>query len=190
MHRVQFLRPSWGSGWGLGWATWERGGKTVNGHSGWIGGNRTQIMFIPADKVGVIVLTNSDDGEPSFLARHILDYMGPEIVDAFTSEHISAKSTPHLEKYVGTYMEPGPYYTQILIKDQGLIMSTLSFPPEDNPGSEVIELQPEGKNTFRMTGDNGSGELLIFEYDDSRTILRVKVGSNFIYPEARYNLDR
>lgn len=186
MHRVQFLGASWSSGWGLGWSVWQRDGKTINGHGGWVGGNRTQIMFIPTDKVGVIVLTNSDDGEPGFFARYILDFMTPAIVKALAPPEAVAELDPVWKKYVGTYVEPGPYYTEILIKDKSLVMSTLSFPPEDNPGSEVVELSPEGKDTFRMVGENGNGELLIFQYDEMGNIYQVKVGSNFIYPKALF----
>ncbi|NQV50088.1 MAG: serine hydrolase, partial [Candidatus Marinimicrobia bacterium] len=186
MHRVEFLEPSWSSGWGLGLSVWQRNGKTINGHSGWVGGNRTQIMFIPEDKIGVIVLTNSDDGEPSFFARHMLDYMGPAILAEYAPAQTVPTFDPSWGKYTGTYIEPGPYYTLVLIKGEGLIMSTLSYPPEDNPGSEVIELIPVGKDTFRMTGDNGSGELVIFEYDKTGELYQVKVGSNYIYPESLY----
>ena len=190
MHRVQFLRPSWSSGWGLGWSAWQRNGQTINGHGGWVGGNRTQIMFIPSEKVGVIVMTNSDDGEPSFLARHILDYMAAPIVSAFAPPSPTDEFDAKWKKYAGTYVEPGPYYTVVLVKNQQLVMSTLSFPPEDNPGSEVIELSPEGKDTFRMVGDNGNGELVIFQYDEMGNIYQVKVGSNFIYPEKLYQGNR
>ncbi len=185
MQRVQFLRPSWSSGWGLGWAVWQRNGKTVNGHGGWVGGNRTQIMFIPEEKVGVIVLTNADDGEPSFLARHILDYMGPLILAEYaqTTESLSEFDISW-KKYTGTYVEPGPYYTEVLIRAKHLVMSTLSYPPEDNPGSEIIELAPEGEDTFRMVGDNGNGELVIFETNAKGRIYQVKVGSNYIYPQG------
>lgn len=186
MHRVQFLNPSWYSGWGLGWSVWQREGKTVNGHAGWVGGNRTQIMFIPEEKVAVIVLTNSDDGEPSFLARHILDHMGPVLVNNFAPPAPEQDFDPGWKKYVGTYVEPGPYYTEVLIKDKHLIMSTLSFPPEDAPDSEVVQLAPEGKDTFRMVGNNGNGELVIFQYNEMGEIYQVKVGSNYIYPKALY----
>jgi len=186
MHRAQFMNSSWSSGWALGWSEWHRGGKSVNGHAGWVGGNRTQIMFIPEDKVGVVVLTNSDDGEPSFLARHILDHMGPVLVNNFAPPTPDQDFDPAWQKYVGTYVEPGPYYTVVLIRNKQLVMSTLSYPPEDAPDSEVVELTPEGTNSFRMTGENGNGELVIFQYDETGKIYRVKVGSNFIYPEALF----
>jgi len=138
----------------------------------------------------VIVMTNSDDGEPSFLARHILDYMAAPIVSAFAPPSPTDEFDAKWKKYAGTYVEPGPYYTVVLVKNQQLVMSTLSFPPEDNPGSEVIELSPEGKDTFRMVGDNGNGELVIFQYDEMGNIYQVKVGSNFIYPEKLYQGNR
>ncbi len=187
MHRVQFLNPNWSGAWGLGWSVWQRNGRTVNGHGGWVGGNRTQIMFIPEDKVAVIVLTNSDDGEPSFFARHALDHMGPIMISAFAPPSEAAiEFNPKWQKFVGTYVEPGPYFTEVLIRDQILVMSTLSFPPEDSPDSEVVELTPVSENIFRMTGNNGNGELVIFEFNEMGKIFQVKVGSNYIYPKALY----
>ena len=188
MHRVQFMDPDWESAWGLGWSVWQRNGQTVNGHAGWVGGNRTQIMFIPRTRVGVIVLTNSDDGEPSFLARHILDFLGPIVADQFSEKETPIAYDPAWQQYVGTYVEPGPYYTEILILNEQLVMSTLSYPPEEDPDSEVIPLIPEAEHSFRMAGENGNGELLIFEFDDSKQIYQVKVGSNYIYPQALFKL--
>jgi hypothetical protein len=31
-------------------------------------------------------------------------------------------------------------------------------------------LTPEGKHTFRMTGENGNGELVVFELDSGRVL--------------------
>lgn len=187
MHRVQWLRPSWSNGWGLGWATWQRSGKSVNGHGGWVAGNRTQVMFIPEDKVGVIVFTNSDDGEPSYLARHILDFMGPVILSQYAPDDTSdIEFDSAWKQYTGTYTDPWYFDTEVMIIDQQLFMNTFSFPPEDDPGSELVELSPEGKHTFRMIGDNGNGELVVFIFDDAGEIYQVKVGNNYIYPKALY----
>jgi len=184
MHRVQWLQPDWQNGWGLGWAAWQRNGKTVNGHGGWVAGNRTQVIFIPDEKVGVIVFTNSDDGEPGFLARHILDFMGPVLVKAYApSEDSESEFDPAWEQYTGTYYDPWYYETEVLIIDQKLFMNTFSYPPEDNLDSELVELKPAGKHTFRMVGDNGNGELVIFEFNDSGKLFQVKVGNNYIYPK-------
>ncbi|MEA3287497.1 MAG: serine hydrolase [Candidatus Marinimicrobia bacterium] len=186
MHRVQWLRPGWSSGWGLGWAIWHRSGKDINGHGGWVAGNRTQVMFIPEDKVGIVVFTNSDDGEPGFIARHILDFMGPVLVEAYAPVAEPAyEFDPAWEQYTGTYSDPWYFDTEIMILNQKLVMNTFSFPPEDEPNSEIIELTPEGLHTFRMTGDNGNGELVVFEFDDAGKIFQVKQGNNYIYPKEQ-----
>ena len=37
-------------------------------------------------------------------------------------------------------------------------------------------------NTRRMTGENGNGELVIFEFDESGEVVRLKMGDNYAYP--------
>jgi hypothetical protein len=33
-----------------------------------------------------------------------------------------------------------------------------------------------------MTGENGNGELVIFEFDESGEVVRLKMGDNYAYP--------
>jgi len=56
-----------------------------------------------------------------------------------------------------------------------------SYPPEDNPRANLVELIPLGQHTFRMAGENGNGELVVFEMEDN-AVVRVKVGENYLYP--------
>ena len=60
-------------------------------------------------------------------------------------------------------------------------MNSYSFPPEDNPTSEIMVLTPEGKNTFRMV--EGNGELVVFELDKNDKVVKIKVGENYIFPK-------
>ena len=62
-------------------------------------------------------------------------------------------------------------------------MNGLSYPPDDDPAGGIVELLPEGKNRFRMSGKNGNGECVIFEMDAHERVTRVKVGENYIYPK-------
>jgi len=48
-----------------------------------------------------------------------------------------------------------------------------------------VELTPEGPDRFRMTGDEGNGELVIFERNPDRSVRRVKATENFLYPVKR-----
>ncbi len=183
MHRVQWLHDSWTSGQGLGFRVWKQGDNTAVGHGGWVAGNRTQISFIPKEKVGVIVMTNSDDGSPNFFASRILSQFTPILSKAFEEEKPSPEFDPSWKKFVGTYIDPSYYETEILIYNNALVMNGFSFPPEDNPTSEIVVLTPEGENTFLRSGENGNGELVIFELDENDKVIRVKTGENYIFPK-------
>src|SRR3989440_4323102 len=64
MQRVQWLRPDWRRGWALGFWIRRVDDQVRIGHAGSLPGHRTQIEIAPAQKLGVIVLTNADDGDP------------------------------------------------------------------------------------------------------------------------------
>ncbi len=181
MHRIQWLNESWTSGRGLGFGVWKQGDYTVVGHGGWVAGNRTQISFIPKEKVGVIVMTNSDDGSPNFFAAKILAQFTPLLKKAYGEEKKTQEFDPAWQKFAGTYTDPSWYETEILIFNNSLIMNSYSFPPEDNPTSEIMVLTPEGKNTFRMV--EGNGELVVFELDKNDKVVKIKVGENYIFPK-------
>src|SRR6185369_10606072 len=64
MQRPHWVEPDWAAGWGLGFRILRRNGKTYIGHGGALRGYRTQLQLCPAERLGVIVLTNADDGDP------------------------------------------------------------------------------------------------------------------------------
>ncbi len=64
-----------------------------------------------------------------------------------------------------------------------LALYDYNYPPEEDPAGNVAELTPEGNNTFRMSGDDGSGDLVVFELGPDGKVLRVKIGENFKYPK-------
>jgi len=183
MHRVQWLNPNWKSGWGLGFSVWRQEEKTVVGHAGWIGGYRSQLSFLPEDKIAVIVLTNADDADAGYFAEKILSLMLPYIKRATAPSMAVSIADPGWVKYTGKLSDPWSYETEILQMNGKLVMYDYSYPPEDDPRRGLVELTPEGPNTFRMTGDNGSGELVIFEMDSANKVVKVKVGENFLYPK-------
>jgi CubicO group peptidase (beta-lactamase class C family) len=183
MQRIQWLNPGWTSGYGLGFRVWKQDNYTVVGHGGWVAGNRTQISFIPKDKIGVVVLTNADDVSPAFFARKILELMTPVIKSATSPEVQTIKADPSWEKYLGIYTDASWYDTEVMIYNNQLVMNGYSYPPEDTPDSEIKILVPEEKNTFRMSGPNGNGERVVFEMDNNDKVIRIKVGENYIFPK-------
>ena len=182
MQRVHWLQPNWKSGWGLGFSIWQRDEKTFVGHAGWVAGYRTQLLLCPEDKIGVIVMSNAEDGSPSFFANKIFDVVAPAIKKVTEPPAKIAGFNPEWKKYVGKYSDPFAWEYEVMALNNKLVLYGFSYPPDENPNDDIIELTPEGKNTFRMTGENGNGELLIFETDSNDRVKRVKVGENFIYP--------
>lgn len=183
MQRVHWLRPNWKGGWGIGFSVWRENDLTLVGHGGWVAGNRTQIAFIPEKKIGVIVLANSDDGEPYFFAKKILGLMTPIIEEIATPGKTSPPVAAKLEKYVGRFVDTWYYDVEFMIIDGKLMMNGYGVPPEDNPEEALVELTPVGEHLFRMTGDNGDGELVAFIFNRTGGIDSVKVGENYLYPK-------
>lgn len=182
MQRVHWLQPSWNSGWGLGFSTWQRDGKTFIGHGGWVAGYRTQLLICPENKIAVIVMSNAEDGSPSFFANKIFDIIAPAIKKAVAPPSEIAKSNPAWQIYLGKYSDPTDWEYEVMILNDRLVLYGYDYPPEENPKSGIIDLTPVHGHTFRMTGENGDGELLIFEMGPDAKVARIKKGENYIYP--------
>ncbi len=182
MQRVHWLQPNWKSGWGLGFSVWHRDEKTFVGHAGWVAGYRTQLLLCPEDKIGVIVMSNAEDGSPSFFANKIFNVVAPAIKKVTEPPPKIFQFNPEWKKYVGKYSDPFDWEYEVMILNNELVLYGFSYPPDENPKDGITELTPEGDYTFRMTGENGNGELLIFEMDSNDIVKRVKIGENFIYP--------
>lgn len=183
MQRIHWLNPNWSSGYGLGFRVWKMDEYTVVGHGGWVAGNRSQISFIPKEKTGVVVLTNADDVSPGFFAEKILKLLTPVIKKAVSPAVPVAKANPDWKNYVGNYVDASWYDTEVMIYNDQLVLNGYNFPPEDDPVSEIKILTPVGKDSFRMSGPNGNGELVVFEMDKNKKVIRIKVGENYIYPK-------
>ena len=185
MHRVHWLEPNWKSAQGLGFWINRMDERTIVGHGGWVGGYRTQIGFCSDEKIGVIVLTNADDGDPEFFLEQAFKIVAPAILKAAKPPSKPTEADPSWQIYLGRYEDPANFDTEIMIVDGKLVMYGFNYPPETNPEGSLTELTPERKHTFRMTGENGDGELVVFELGPDGKVKRVKTGENYIYPKKR-----
>jgi CubicO group peptidase (beta-lactamase class C family) len=189
MRRVHWLEPDWSSGRGLGFGLWRQGTRTLVGHGGWVGGYRTQIAFDPEAKIGVVVLTNSDERGPGAYVSQAFDMLAPVIEQAPGREPVIA-SVSDPERYVGRYHDADGWSTDVLWFEGRLVMYGHGYPPSSNPKGALTDLTAEGEHTFRMTGENGNGELVVFEMGDDGRVQRVKVGANYIFPEDCGRIER
>jgi CubicO group peptidase (beta-lactamase class C family) len=178
MHRVHWLEPDWAAGWGLGFRVERVRDRTYIGHGGSLRGYRTLLRLRPADRVGVIVLTNADDGNPLMFAEKAFHWVAPAIVAA-----VPAPTAPALpdgwERYAGKYRNPWSDI-QVLVVNGGLAMIDPSLP---EPTLGIAKLRPVGPHTFRMESTNGytsHEELVVFELDAAGRVTRMRVGDQGI----------
>jgi len=183
MHRAQWVLPGWRSGRGLGFSVRKLSDRVVYGHGGFVGGNRSQISVSPKENVAVIVAINADDGVPEFYADRAMSMLAPVIARLMSPPAVETKADSSWQKYVGTYTDLAGSDAEVMIMKNKLVLYSYSYPPEDDPVENLAELTPEGNNTFRMAGDEGSGELVVFEMGPDGKVVRVKVEENFIYPK-------
>lgn len=179
MHRVQWLQDDWKSGWGIGFAITRAESRTIVGHGGWVPGYRTQISFSPEDKMGVIVLTDADDGDPGFYVKQVFALLAPAIKKATAPTPLVAQPDPSWSNFVGTYRDPWGD-TEIVILNGELVMMD---PRQDDPKGSLIKLTPIEKNKFKAVPENFSygeiGEFVSFELGADGKAVRMKVGENY-----------
>lgn len=173
MHRVQWLRPDWRSGWGLGFSVRRSGDQVRVGHSGSLPGHRTQIEIAPADKLGIIVLTNANDGDSIRYVDQAFTILTPAVKQATAPPKVTAAPDPAWEKYTGTYTwKHSDVEVRIL---NGILM--MIVPDSDNPWESRSVLEPVGLHTFRMTSPGASygavGELVTFTVGPDGRVTRM-----------------
>ena len=111
-----------------------------------------------------------------------MNTIAPAVKESLPKKESPVAYDPKWEKYIGKYEDPTFWETSVIILDKKLYLYGYSLPPEDDPGNGLTELFYEGKpDTFRMSGENGNGELVVFEMEKDK-VKRIKIGENFVYP--------
>jgi D-alanyl-D-alanine carboxypeptidase len=180
MQRVQWLRPDWKSGWGLGWGIVRKNDQTRIEHGGAVPGHRTQISLLPADKIAVIVLTNARDGQPGRYVDAALKVVAPAIVKAVKASQ--PESAPKAEtawsKYVGTYSWEEDVNIVMVIDGELCIVD----PSDEDPmeGRVRLEPVPGAADTFRMKSGSQQGELVHFGLDADGKVVRMSEPGDYM----------
>ena len=182
MHRIHWLRPSWTSGWGLGFGISKDGDHVYVGHNGWVDGYRSSLLFIPQEKVGAIVMINTDDYSPWSIAKRVIKIIYPELTNDIIEEKTMIDKRWSL--YEGKYIDTSHWRTNVMLLNDKLYLYNFSYPPANDPEENLVRLYPvDGKeHIFRMTGPNGNGETVVFQLDDQSNVIKIKTGENYIYP--------
>ena len=179
MQRPHWVHDSWAGGRGLGFDIRRRDGKTLVGHFGWVGGNRSHLLLAPEDQIAVIVMINADDGNPGDFSFRIFDTLAPAIETATATPEPPVKIDPAWRTLVGTYTDPWAWEYQVLLLDDGLALYEHAYPPEEAPEAGLTRLAPVAPDTFRLP----DGELMIFERNDDGTVRRIRRRYEYLTPK-------
>lgn len=169
MQRIHWLNPDWKSGRGLGWGVRRWGEQVRIAHGGAVPGHRTQVSAAPTEKFGVVVLTNSEDGNPGLYVNQAFDIVGPAIRKATETPADVAKEDDSWSKYVGSYVWEDDVNI-VMVLDGRL---TLVDPSDDSPWENRITLEPVSPGVFRMKGGSQAGELVRFETNATGNVTRL-----------------
>jgi len=170
MHRVHWLRPNWKSGRGLGWSLVRVDDQVRITHGGSVPGYKTFVSVTPADKFGVIVLTNAEDGNPGSYAKNALAIIAPAVKKATEVTKEAPVADSSWTRYTGDYEWQDGSPMKVMLLNGEL---TLVDPTEDNPWDGRIRLEPVSEGVFKMKDQAQKGELIRFEMDESGEVTRI-----------------
>ncbi len=176
MQRVNWIQPDWKSGWGIGFGITHTEDRDLIGHGGGYPGYLTNTRISPQEKVGVVVFTNSLDGEPEMISNRIFEWVAPAITRAVNGDP-GVEPDPEWSRLAGTYRNLWGD-THILPLDGKLRMIT---PTLSDPKADALTLEPVDGNTFRLEGTGGGplGEPVVFEIGPEGRATRVTIGDGF-----------
>jgi D-alanyl-D-alanine carboxypeptidase len=177
MHRVRSVEENWTSGTGLGFDISRIRDRTYVGHGGGYPGNTTQTLIQLDDKMGVIVLTNTNDSNPSDIARQLIATVGQAAVKASASKPATVTWDPTWARFAGLYRGRGGD-SQVVLLNQKLVIITPNASNLDSP----ISLEPLGGGRFRFvapTGGGAVGEVVRFVEQTGRP-MRMYIGDGWI----------
>jgi D-alanyl-D-alanine carboxypeptidase len=152
MLRVRSVEENWSSGTGLGFDVKRVKDRTYIGHGGGYPGNTTQTLIQLDDKVGVIVLTNTNDSNPSDIAQQLMNSVGQAAAKAGASKPAEIPWDSAWERFAGLYRGRGGD-TQVVLLNKKLIMVTPNAPSLE----DRVTLEPLGGGRFRYVAPGGGG---------------------------------
>ena len=177
MHRVRSVENDWTSGTGIGFAVSRVGGKTYVGHGGGYPGYTTQTLIQLDSRVGVIVLTNTNDSNPGDIARQLMNTVGEAVAKASVQKPKVIAWDPSWARFAGLYRGRGGD-SQVVLLNQRLVLISPNAANVDNP----ITLEPIGEGRFRFvapTGGGPVGEIVRFVEENGR-VVRMITGDSYV----------
>ena len=177
LHRVRSVEENWTSGTGLGFDVSRINNRTYVGHGGGYPGNTTYTLIQLDDKVGVIVLTNTNDSNPNDIARELMATVGAAVAKASAMKPATVAWDQAWARFAGLYRGRNGD-SQVVLLNQKLVIVTPNGANVDNP----VTLEPLGGGRFRFTAPTGGGvvgEVVRFVEENGRP-MRMYTGDSWI----------
>jgi D-alanyl-D-alanine carboxypeptidase len=177
MHRVRSVESTWTSGSGIGFAVSRIDGRNYVGHGGGYPGYTTNTLIQLDDRVGVIVLTNTNDSDPGGIARQLMRTVGQAVAKAAAAPPRVVAWDPAWARFAGLYRGRGGD-SQVVLMNERLVIITPHGANVDNP----IALEPIGDGRFRYlapTGGGPVGEVVRFVEENGR-VVRMITGDSYV----------
>jgi CubicO group peptidase (beta-lactamase class C family) len=177
MHRIRVLENNWTQGNAIGFAVRKAGDKIYVSHGGSYPGYQTNTMLWLDGRVGVIVLTNSDDGNPGAIATELMNTVGQAVAKALPKPPAGVTWDPSWSRFAGLYRGRGndSYVVEL---NKRLVIINPAGANLDNP----ITLEPIGNGQFRYVANAGGGpvgEIVRFVEENGR-VIRMITGDSYV----------
>ena len=180
MLRVRSVDENWTSGTGLGFDVKRVKDRTYIGHGGGYPGNTTQTLIQLDDKIGVIVLTNTNDSNPGDIAQQLMATVGQataKAANAASAKPATIEWDPAWEHFAGLYRGRNGDQ-QVVLLNKKLVIINPNGPNLDDP----VTLEPLGGGKFRFVAPTGGGvvgEVVRFVEEAGRP-MRMYTGDSWI----------
>jgi CubicO group peptidase (beta-lactamase class C family) len=174
MLRAQAIFPDWSGAQAIGFELRRVAGSTRIGHAGQAAGYAGRIEVDPEAGLGVVVLTNADEGGIARLIDQTMALFAPAIAAATPPAPVSVPD-PAWSRYVGTYSFEHRD-SAIAIVDGRLVWLD---PAAADPLKTKIQLDPAGPGRFRFASGGLMGEILSFETDAAGKVIRLRAGGEY-----------
>lgn len=178
MHRVRMLENTWTNGQGIGFSVRRVDDRLYIGHGGGYPGYTTNTTIQLDAKVGVIVLTNTNDSNPSQIAGQLMRTVGAAVAQMTEAEPDGVAWDPSWERFTGLYRRPGGGESQVVLLNERLVIMSPRAEDVDSP----TRLEPLGGGVFRYmapTGGSVVGEEVRF-LEQNGEVVRMFVGDSFL----------
>ncbi len=172
MHAPVFLDPNWNEATGISWRVERIQNHTTIGHSGGLYGFSTDVLIVPALKLGLALFINTTT-DANKIDRSILEFLFPTFNQLLQRQQTEVSSVsplpptqPEWARYEGRYTEPGMRQSfEVHLKDDRLIVVLW--------GTEVT-LLPEEEHRFRMQDGPFNGEFIRFVLNDDGVVMHAR----------------